>query len=330
MKLNPLKCAIGVELGKFLGFMVNQHGIEAIPEKINALLDMSSPRKPKEVMSLAGRMATLSHFVSRATDCCALFLDMLKGSKKFQWTETCEQQFLALKEHLGCPLLLSKPIEGENLFLYLTISEEVVNATLVRKEEKVQWSVYYVSKRLLDAETRYLKLNKLALALIVASRKLTSYFHVHPIEVFTNYPLCQVLQKLAFSGRLLKWAIELGQFKVNFHSRTTIKGQAIVNCITEFTYSNTVEVTGMTNSTEIVKAAGVKEKENSVPVEGDAEQWTPYVDGTSNDIGSRASMMLISPKGHKIHYAICFGFKASNNEAEYEALIASISLAREL
>ena len=61
-----------------------------------------------------------------------------------------------------------------------------------------------MSKRLLDAETRYLELEKLALALVVESRKLRPYFHAHPIEVLTNYPLCQVLQKSEASGRLLK------------------------------------------------------------------------------------------------------------------------------
>ena len=58
MKLNLLKCVFGSR--KFLGFMVNQHGIEANPEKINVLLEMSSPKKPKEVMSFTGRVAILS------------------------------------------------------------------------------------------------------------------------------------------------------------------------------------------------------------------------------------------------------------------------------
>ena len=64
MKLNPLKCAFGIRSGKNLGIMVNQRGIEANPEKIRALLEMSSPKKPKEVMSLAGRVAVLSRFMS--------------------------------------------------------------------------------------------------------------------------------------------------------------------------------------------------------------------------------------------------------------------------
>ena len=60
MKLNPLKCAFGVGSRKFMGFMVNQCGIEANLEKIRALLEMSSPRKFKEVMSLNGRVVALS------------------------------------------------------------------------------------------------------------------------------------------------------------------------------------------------------------------------------------------------------------------------------
>ena len=81
--------------------MVNQRGIEANPKKISTLLEMSSPRKPKEVMSLADRVVALSRFVSPTTDRCAPFFDVLKGSKKFEWTDKCEQAFLALKEHLG-------------------------------------------------------------------------------------------------------------------------------------------------------------------------------------------------------------------------------------
>ena len=67
-----------------------------------------------------------------------------------------------------------------------------------------------MSKRLLDAEITYPKLEKLTLALMVASKKLRPYFYAHSIEVITNYPRRQVLQKLKASGRLLKWAIELG------------------------------------------------------------------------------------------------------------------------
>ena len=98
---------------------------------------MSSPKKPKEVMNLVGRVASLSRFMSQAKNHCTHFFDVLKGSKRFEWIEKCKKAFQALKEHLGRPSLLSKPIDGEKLYLYIAISKEAISATLVREEEKV-------------------------------------------------------------------------------------------------------------------------------------------------------------------------------------------------
>ena len=156
--------------------------------------------------------------------------------------------------------------------MYLVVSEEAVSAALVREEEKIQWLVYYVSKRLLDVETRYPELEKLALTLVVASRKLRPYFHAHSIEMLTNYPLCQVLQKLETSGRLLKWAIELGQFDVNFRPRMAIKGKALADFIAKFTYTNTVEVAWTTYNAEAAKVAEAYGEKNSAPTKRDTVQ----------------------------------------------------------
>ena len=111
MKLNPAKCAFGVLAGKFLGFIVNHRGIEANPDKIKAVLDMPSPSGIKEVQRLTGRIAALSRFVSRASDKCQLFFQVLK--KAFQWDVKCEEAFTALKTYLSSPPILLSPIEGE-------------------------------------------------------------------------------------------------------------------------------------------------------------------------------------------------------------------------
>ena len=87
MKLNPGKCAFGVTTGKFLGFMVSQKGIEANPDKIRAIMEMTPPRNMKEVQSLNGKVAALNRFVSKATDKCLPFFRMLK--KSFEWTDEC-------------------------------------------------------------------------------------------------------------------------------------------------------------------------------------------------------------------------------------------------
>ena len=65
MKLNHKKCVFGVASGKFLGFIVSQRGIEANPKKVQAILDMASPKTVKEVQKLTGRIAALNKFVSK-------------------------------------------------------------------------------------------------------------------------------------------------------------------------------------------------------------------------------------------------------------------------
>ena len=122
----------------------------------------------------------------------------------------------------------------------------------------------YVSKKLLDADqTRYPELEKLVLALMIPSRKLMPYFHVHSIEVLTNYPLRQVLQKPEASRRLLKWTIELGQFDVNYRPCTASKGHALIDFITEFTYYDTIEVDGTAGNAEATKE--VKTEKGKMP-----------------------------------------------------------------
>ena len=101
MKLNPAKCAFGVSAGKFLGFIVNNRGIEANPDKIKVVLDMPSPSSIKEVQRLRGRIVALSRFVSRASDKCQPFFQVLK--KAFQWDTKCEEAFSALKTYLSSP-----------------------------------------------------------------------------------------------------------------------------------------------------------------------------------------------------------------------------------
>ena len=143
MKLNPTKCAFGVSVGKFLGFIVNHREIKANPDKIKAVLDMPSPSGIKEVQCLTGRIAALSRFISRASDKCHPFFQVLK--KAFQWDTKCEEAFSTLKTYLSSPPILVSPIEGELLTLYVVVSDFSTSAVLIRDKERVQHSVYYCS-----------------------------------------------------------------------------------------------------------------------------------------------------------------------------------------
>ena len=93
MKLNPMKCSFEVSIKKFLGFIVTQHGIEANPKKIQAVLDMVPPFKTKEVQELTGRVAALRRFVVRSAKRCQPFFKVLKCPKDFHWTIKCQDVF---------------------------------------------------------------------------------------------------------------------------------------------------------------------------------------------------------------------------------------------
>ena len=170
MKLNPTKCAFRVSVEKFLGFIVNSRGIEANPYKIKVVLDMLPPSNIKEIQRQTGRIAALSRFVSKASDKCQTFFQVLK--KAFQWDAHCKEAFTALKTYLSSPLVLLSPSEGELFTLYLAVLNFLTSAALVRERDKVQQPVYYCSRDLRGAEGRYPKMEKLILALVTTSRKL--------------------------------------------------------------------------------------------------------------------------------------------------------------
>ena len=152
-------------------------------------------------------------------------------------------------------------------------------------------------------------MEKLILALVTAARKLRPYFQAHTIEVPTEYPMKQVLHKPEVSRRLMKWAIELSEFDIRYKPKPAIKGQVLADFVMEFTSAESAE-----NAQAM----------NDLPI------WKLSVDGASNAQGSGAGLILTSPEGIDIEYALRFGFQASNNEAEYEAVIAGLNLAHSL
>ena len=121
--------------------------------------------------------------MAKATDRCEPFFKAIKKTDGFEWTDECEKAFQEMEAYFGTPPFLSKPKEGETLYIYLAVSERAVSAVLIREEDRAQWPIFYISKALLDAETPYTEIEKLSLTLLVAAKKLRPYFQAHPIAV---------------------------------------------------------------------------------------------------------------------------------------------------
>ena len=117
-------------------------------------------------------------------------------------------------------------------------------------------------------------------------------------------PLGDIIQNREATGRIAKWAIELGPHALKYIPRTAIKSQALVDFINDWT-------------------------ELQAPEEKpDNTYWTIHFDGSRKLEGSGAGVILTSPRGDKFCYVLRLMFPCTNNAAEYEALLHGLRMAK--
>ncbi|XP_059638745.1 uncharacterized protein LOC132281021 [Cornus florida] len=158
---------------------------------------------------------------------------------------------------------------------------------------------------MIDVETWYSKAEKIILALVYAKRKLRHNFESHSIKVLTNYPMRVILFKPDLSRRITKWAIELSSIDISYEPKVSHKGQTLVDFLLE--YEDKPEEPGPSKP-----------------------QWELRVDGSSSLISAGAGVIITTPEGTKLQQSIRLTFLATNNEAEYEDLLAGLRLANQL
>ena len=150
-------------------------------------------------------------------------------------------------------------------------------------------------------------MEKLAFALVMASKKLRHYFQAHVLNVLTDHPLKKAMNKLEATRRLIQWAIELSEFDVRYQPRNAIKAQVLADFIEKFT-PNQGEQDGV----------------------DEAQRWVVNVDGSSTLYAGGIGIILKSPKEDRLKYAARLQYQTTNNKAEYETLLKRLELAKSL
>jgi len=312
INLNPKKCVFGVPQGMLLGYIVSQCGIEANLEKVSAIMRMGPIRDVKGVQKFTGCLAALSHFISRLGEKALPLYRLLKKAERFSWTPEAEEALDNLKKTLTSALVLVPPQPAEPLLLYVASTTQVVSAAVVvEKQEEghalpVQRPVYFISQVLSESKARYVQIQKLIYTVILSRRKLQHYFLGHPITVVSSFPLGEIIQSREATGRIAKWSVELMSETLTYAPHKAIKSQALVDFVVEWTDSQLP------------------------PAQVQAELWMMYFDGSLMKIGAGAGLLFILPLGVHMRYIIRIHFAASNNVAEYEALVNGLKIAIEL
>ncbi|GJY40710.1 reverse transcriptase domain-containing protein [Tanacetum coccineum] len=278
--------------GMFLGYKVSTNGLTACPNKADTVLSLPSPRCIKDVQKLNGKLASLNRFLSKSAEKSLPFFKTLKKCTKKRDFQWTPEAEKAFKQ-------MKKLIAELPTLTALRKHEELIIYLAAAKEA--------ISAVLMtDREGNYTPMEKLVLALLSASKRLKRYFQAHTVVVITNQPIKQLLSSSEISGRMLKWKFELEGYDIQYRPRTAIKGQILADFIVERPEEESPD--------ELMAEPEV------LP-----EPWTLFTDGSSCVDGSGAGLILINPA-----YAMRFRFEATNNEAEYEALIAGLRIAEQM
>jgi ribonuclease HI len=312
VKLNPKKCVFRVPRGMLLGFIVSERGIEANPEKIAAIINMGPIKDLKGVQRVMGCLVALSRFISRLGEKGLPLYRLLRKAERFTWTPEAEEALGNLKALLTNAPILVPPAAGETLLIYVAATTQVVSVAFIveRREEGhallIQRLVYFISEVLSETKIRYPQIQKLLYAVILTRRKLRHYFESHPVTVVSSFPLGEIIQCREASGRIAKWAVELMGETISFAPRKAIKSQVLADFLAEWA------------DTQLPMA----------PIQ--AELWTMYFNGSLMKTGAGAGLLFISPLGKHVRYVLRLHFPASNNVAEYEALVNGLRIVVEL
>jgi ribonuclease HI len=294
---------------------VSHRGIEANPTKIQAIINMTPPQSARDVQRLTGRLAALNRFISKSAERSLPFLKTLRDAKDFTWGPEQAAAFASLKQYLSELAILTSPDPSLSLLLYIAASPQAVSAALVQEQNREgsfrQCPVYYVSEVLTPSKYNMTELEKVAYAVVMASRKLCHYFEAFKVRVTLDRGLGELFRNPEASVRIAKLTAVLSGYHITFESRTAIKSQILADFVVDWTGP----ITQPDTSAERV--------------------WTIHCDDAWCHAGAGAAAVITSPTGVKHIYTARLSFalesdRCTNNIAEYEAVILGLRKLRAL
>ena len=154
--MNPNKCAFGVSAGQFLDFMVHERGIEIGQKSMKAIDEVVPPTNKTELQSLLGKINFIRRFISNMSERILPFSPLLKlkNDQEFKWGDIQQKTFEKIKEYIKSPSVLVPPQQAKPFKLYVSADSQTIGSALMQEFEGKEWVVFYLSRRLLDPETR--------------------------------------------------------------------------------------------------------------------------------------------------------------------------------
>jgi ribonuclease HI len=225
----------------------------------------------------------------------------IKTNEEFRWGVEQQQAFEEIKEYLSKPPVLVPPQQDRPFYVYLSVGDTSIASVLIQVHDNKERVVLYLSRRMLDAETRYPDIEKLCLCLFFTCTKLHHILLSAEIIVICKSDVIKhMLSAPMLKGRLGKWMFALSEFDIRYQPAKAVKGQALADLIAERINTD-------------IAALSIR-------------AWVMYFDGSACGDGCGIGILLVSPRGATYSFSIRLPTACTNNLAEYEAVRKGMEL----
>jgi ribonuclease HI len=295
--MNLKKCAFDVTAGQFLSFLVHEGGIEIGLKSQETIKIMVLPTTKKELQQLIGKINFVRRFISNLSGRIEPFMELvkIKASDEFHWGAEQQRAFEEIKEYLSKPPMLVPLQQDKPFYIYLSLGDTSIASVVIQVHDGKERVVFYLSRRMLDVETRYPEIEKLCLCLFFTCTKLHHIFlFAETIVICKSNVIKHMLSAPVLKGQLGKWMFALSEFDIRYQPTKAVKGQALADLIAERINTD-------------IAALSVR-------------AWAMYFDRSACGDGCGIGILLVSPRGGAYSFSIRMPTPCTNNLAEYEVV----------
>ena len=217
LKLKLQKCSFFKKHIQYLGHLLSEEGIQPLPEKLESISKMPTPKNAKQVKQFLGLVGYYRKFVPRFADISRILTKLTCKNEEFKWTTECEKCFKLLKEYLQEAPILRYPDPAASYTLYTDASKYAYAEVLTQTVEDTDHPVAYVSGLFRGSQLNWAALTKEAYAIYMSVKKLSFYLDSAKILVRSDHlPLKRFLEKNTLNSKVNNWAVELESQKIEF------------------------------------------------------------------------------------------------------------------
>jgi hypothetical protein len=259
--------------------LVHEQGIEIGLKSQEAVRTMVPPTMKRELQQLIGKINFVRRFISNLSRRIEPFMDLvkIKTDEVFRWGAEQQWAFEEIKEYLTRPPVLVPPQQDRPFYIYLSVEDTSIASVVVQVYDDKEKVVFYLSRMMLDMETKYHKIEKICLCLFFTNTKLRHILlFVEIIVICKSDIIKHMMSAPVLKGWLKKWMFALSEFNIRYQPAKVVKGQALAGLITERINTNVVTLS--------VRA------------------WAMYFDRSACEDGYGIGILLVSPQGGNIFF----------------------------